>query len=82
MKVDFPRKNTDRWLMSNDQQPVVSGLLSLPRSVPGTVSLFERQGATWTLQREVPDDSNHRIGSSIAVSGDWMVIGSDRKSVV
>lgn len=42
----------------------------------GTVTLFERQGAKWTLQREVPDDSNHRIGSAVAVSGDWMVIGS------
>ncbi len=54
MKVDLPRKNTDRWLMSNDQQPVVSGLLSLPRSVPGTVSLFEADavldsGATWRV---------------------------------
>jgi hypothetical protein len=44
----------------------------------GTVTLFERQGAKWTLQREVPDDSTHRIGSAVAVSGDWMVIGSTR----
>jgi len=44
----------------------------------GTVTLFERQGTTWTLQREVPEDSTHRIGSSVAVSGDWMVIGSTR----
>lgn len=44
----------------------------------GTVTLFERQGATWTLQREVADDSHHRVGSSVAVSGDWMVVGSTR----
>jgi hypothetical protein len=42
----------------------------------GTVVLFERSGATWSLLREVPQDSNHRLGSSVAVSGDWMVIGS------
>ena len=44
----------------------------------GTVTRFERQGSTWTLQREVPDDGAHRLGSSVAVSGDWMVIGSTR----
>ena len=40
--------------MSKDQETVVSGLLGLPRSVPGTVSLFEADavldsGVSWRV---------------------------------
>jgi len=45
-------------------------------NTPGTVMLFERHGADWALLREMPQESSHHIGDSVAVSGDWMVIGS------